>query len=171
MASFAKCFMETFEPGHKLRVGKIEKPILSKEEAICKLRRPTVLYYEGGSGYGMRNARYVFDFSKNEWEKELEITPDSKQTGKIPDGLAEAFLEMVWPICNFPESVYKTESQRYVSASDEERYTLQSDTKRLTWFRSLIFTKMFEWIAETDTSEPYCILTKAYSDLLTGLDI
>jgi hypothetical protein len=113
----------------------------------------------------------VFDFSTNKWEKELDCLPGQKEQGQIPEELAENFLAKVWTVCNLPETVYQTGSKRYVPANEEERYILQSDTKRLTWFRSLILDKIFEWIAETDTKEPYSVLTAAYTELLTGLDI
>lgn len=169
MASLLEKSMQAMREGRKLVIGEVGP--LSKEEAKRRLRRPTVLYYEGGSGQGMKNARYEFDFSVNEWKREREIFPNSDETGQIPEEIAESFLETVWTVCNLPQTVYKTESKRYVPASDEERYIFQSDTKRLTWFRALIYNKVFEWIAETDTSEPYSLLTTAYSELISSLGI
>lgn len=171
MASFADKFLQMTREGRKIEIGPVMWPTLSKEDAIERLRGPIILYYGGASGYGFRDARYVFDFSVNKWEKELENISGLKESGQIPEEAATAFLETVWPICNLHEPVYKTESTQVVPTSDEERYIFQSDTKRLTWFRALISGKMFEWIAETDMMEPYCILTAAFTELLVGLDI
>lgn len=163
--------LQAIAEGKEIKIEVSSKSNLSKEDAICRLRRPTILYYKGPTGCGLKDARYVFDFFKNEWEKQLEIFPNSKETGQIPNQLTENFLEKVWPICNLPKTVYCTESKRIVPASNEERYIFQSDSKSLTWFRTLLYTKTFEWIAETDIAEPYCILTTAFTELLTGLGI
>lgn len=163
--------LQAAKEGRKIKV-ETQAPTLTKKEAIKRLQGMIVLYYGGPSGHGLRDARYEFDFSKNEWKKELETFPSSGETGEIPEELAKRFFDTVWPIYNLaPLSVYRTESERYVPTSDEERYIFQSDTKRLTWFRALISGKMFEWVAETDVVEPYCILTVAFTELLVGLGI
>jgi hypothetical protein len=155
----------------KRPVIEIPPEVYSKEEAIQAFHAPMTLYYEGGSGHYFASARYLFDFSTNKWEKELENISDSKETGCIPEELAENFLEKIWSVCNLPNHVYSTDSKRVVPASEAEQYVLQSNTKRLTWFRLLTFNKMFEWIAETDKEEPYCTLTSAITELLEKLDI
>lgn len=148
-------------------------PTLSKEEAAARLRlRPITLYYGGPSGKGMRDACYEFDLSQNTWKKTLDAFPLSPESGEIPPELAERFLDAAWPVCNLdPAEIYKTDSKRRVPADEEERYILQSDTKRLTWFRALLNGTVFEWIAETDTGDPYGLLTRAFTELLTGLEI
>lgn len=139
---------------------KIEVSVKSKEfteaEAVERLWHSSLRYtYEGKSGMAFASAEYVFAFENLTWEREFLHT-NLTDRGTIPKVSAEKFIHAIAFILNLEEPVYTTDSPRIVPAeTEEERYILQSDKKKLTACRVVLDGKILKWIAEIDTEEPF----------------
>ena len=151
--------------GKKIEMS-VKPKEFTEEEAVERLWHQSIRYtYEGKSGMAFASAEYVFDFENLTWEREFLHT-NLTDSGTIPKEAAEAFIRSAAFIVNLQETVYSTESKRNVPVeTEEERYILQSDTKRLSGCRMTADDKMFKWVAETDTEEPYGPLYHALETL------
>jgi len=145
---------------------------ISKEEIIQQLWNEIVTFdYDAISWDYLKSASYEFDFSELVWKREMKNIFHQKETGEIPEDIAERLFERIWFVYSLPETVYWTESERKVSATREERDFLKSDTKRLTQYRAQMFDKCFRWLPDVDTSEPYSKLSMAFEEFLTAMGI
>lgn len=151
--------------GKKIEVS-VKSKEFTEEEAVERLWHSSLRYtYEGKSGMAFASAEYMFDFENLTWEREFLHT-NLTDMGTIPKASAEKFIHAIAFILNLEEPVYATESPRIVPVeTEEERYILQSDTKRLTECRVTVDSKIFKWVAETDTEEPYAPLYHALETL------
>lgn len=155
-----------------MTVSKANIDALSREEAIQRLQNQTVsLRYEGCTEFHYASANYEFDFSAHEWRREMVYLYGAKDTGPISTDIEERFFDMVWSVANLTEKIYCTDTERLVPGSAEKRSLHPDKVRCLSKFRAELFGKIFCWIIETDTDNPYCLLASAFQSLLAELDI
>ncbi len=146
--------------------------VILTKEAVQQLRNMMVTFdYDAVSWDYLKSASYEFDFSELVWKREMKNIFRLKETGEIPEDIAERLFERIWFVNGLPETVYWTESERKVPATKEERDFLKSGTKRLTQYRAQVFDKCFRWLPDVDTADPYGRLTAAFTEFLASLDI
>lgn len=147
---------------------------ITSSELETEINTNVIRYYRYGAT-GCGDFEFTFDLYSCKWEKVDNMFPDKVEEGNIPQDIAHEFRDSLKNILiNCPDNEYCTESPRRIPCTYQEMHEVYlQETRRLTKCKLHVISaaKMFVWIGETDTQEPYDLLYSLLEDLLVKLGI